>query len=453
MPYRLQFVSSVSATPTVTLDLNNNAPWRTLDHEAGTDFTPPDLQRATAGTLLADGRIIPSAAYDNRVLTLVLQAQGALTEDAAATAFQAVARELNKNTNVLLYQPETTQPVFFRTFRASLSNVVWEPIQKTFTVQIPAEPFAVGVEVSYGSVTVNSHATGNIYTDLTGILGDVETPLKVVFPSSAGSFVASSQELFATRRSLQSISLSPVLATSGLTPSTDTSVVSSQMRTTFASSTALVARFSGPTTLGANRDTRGRYRVFAQVKHSVGADVITLQFNTNDAVTLVSTTVTTMVDLGYISIPGGNDPVMDGFSGSDAPLPGEITATIAAARVSGSGNLDVTYLIFIPADDQLTIVGRPSSPLGPDLRATWDGPRRSYYTVAVSTGKLASASASFAGTAQLNVTPGMTNRLFVLGNVAPGADIGGGPWLGGGTSEVLTLSCWPRYLLVRPATT
>jgi hypothetical protein len=451
MAYRVQFVSSVSATPTVNLDLGNNAPWRVL---TATALNPPTLSRAVAGTLLADGQIIPAAAYGNRVLQLQLQMQGNPTDDAAATYYQALVRQLNLPSNVVLWQPDTSNPVFFRTFRADMSAVLWDPVQKLVSVEIPAEPFAVGPEVSLGTITVPD-GSGNMYADLTGIKGDVETPLKLDFGATGGSTVTATQEVFAIRRSLSSIALQPLVdATTGTPAIADTTVTAGVMRTTFASGTTHQLRAGYTTNLGANHDSRGRFRVFAKYKKSVSGDVITVQLNSETVVTLPTGNAQSMVDLGYLSVPSGGDPVTDGYSAADAPFPGEQTLSLLAGRTSGSGNLDLYSFLLIPADDQFAIVSRPAQTAIFSIKQIWDGPRRTFYTLRIGSPSTiyGGATAPIAGTAQLMVSPGMTNRLFLIGNVTPGADISGGIF-GGSASASVILSYWPRYLYVRPVTT
>lgn len=449
--YRVQFVDAATSSPTVRLDVSNDLPWRCL---VATALDPPTLNRAIAGTLLADGQIIPAAAYDNRIVTLVLQLQGVLTDDQAAAYLQALVRQCNQPTNILLWQPATSQPVFFRTFRADLSMDEWSPVNKQVTVRIPAEPFAVGpVETHLGTVTVPDGG-GNMYVDLTGIKGDVETPLKIDFGPTGGGTVTATQEVFATRRSLSSIALNPFVdATTGTPVTGDTSVTAGVMRTTFASGTTHQVRANYLTNLGANRDSRGRFRVFVKIKKSVSGDVITMQLNSETVVTLPTGNAQSMVDLGYLSNPTGGDPITDGYSGSDATPPSEQSLAISIGRTSGSGNLDVYSLQVIPADDQFAIVSRPAQTAIFSIHQIWDGPRRTFYTARVSPATIiGGTTAPIAGTAQLMVSPGMTNRLFLIGNVTPGADISGGIF-GGSASASVILSYWPRYVYVRPLTT
>jgi hypothetical protein len=155
----LQFVDSVASSPTVRLDLNDGSTWNMLE---GTEFPPPPLRRAVAQTLLTDGGVIPSSAYDLRVLTLVL-GLNASTADAAAEALQALFRELDRPANLIRWQPHgVTNPVFFRTFRTSVEAVLRhgqpDNRRKTLTVNIPAEYAAYGLlETPVSGVTVSTN--------------------------------------------------------------------------------------------------------------------------------------------------------------------------------------------------------------------------------------------------------------------------------------------------------
>ncbi|OKI47311.1 carbohydrate binding domain-containing protein [Micromonospora sp. CB01531] len=154
MPDVVQFVDSISATPTVRLDLNDDQVW-SLKYE-GTDFTPPPLRRAVAQTLLADGGRVTAAAYDNRLLRLRLELKDT-TVDAVASRTQELMRELDRPTNILKWQPGTTEPVFFRTMRSDTNRVTEVPgtgTFKLFDVDVLAEPFAYGLKETLPQTTV-----------------------------------------------------------------------------------------------------------------------------------------------------------------------------------------------------------------------------------------------------------------------------------------------------------
>lgn len=161
MPDVVQFVDSVSASPTVRLDLNDDNVWG-LKYD-GTDFSPPELRRSMAQTLLADGALVTAAAYDNRVIRLRLELRDT-SVDAVATRIQALSRELDRPTNILKWQPGTSAPLFFLTMRSPVNRVVEVPgpgTLKLVEVDVLAQPHAVGLRETLPPVTVyNDPAEG-----------------------------------------------------------------------------------------------------------------------------------------------------------------------------------------------------------------------------------------------------------------------------------------------------
>src|SRR5918995_3479519 len=112
-----QSVDSIAASPMLRLDLHL-APWRT---QKGTNFGFPEMRHAITSTLLVDGGQPTASAYGNRILHLELQVKTASADD-TATQIQNLIRELNRPTNLLKTQIGTN-PVFFRTFRATPEDV------------------------------------------------------------------------------------------------------------------------------------------------------------------------------------------------------------------------------------------------------------------------------------------------------------------------------------------
>lgn len=463
----IQFVDSVSTTAALRLNLHDDQVWRVLG--AGTDLSPPPLRRAVAGSLLADGQQIPSSAYDNRLITLTLQMQGAPTDEAAATELQALLRELNRATNVLKWQPGTTTPVYFRTFRADASAVTWTPTTKVAVVRIVAEPFAYGAEELYGNITIGGDpASGGIFADITGIKGDVETPLILVAPSSPGSPALARQAVFALRRSPNSFNLALAEQAEAMTLGTDatTQTVAGYsggtpncVRISFTTAT-LVVRLSGsfPVTgvSPPNVEFRGRYRVFARVKKSIAGDPVTVQLKygnvsgtvANTAVTLPANTNTQIVDLGTIVCPFGPDPVTAGYSGVELTSMNTFIE-FYASRASGTTNLEVDYFAFMPAHDTFTIVNYPSyGGSGLNARPIWDGPNEVVYlgTAGANTGVRTTDAAPLQGAGSIKVSPAVNNRIYGLAQVTPGqvTDLNGVQY---------EVRYYPRYLYVRPAAT
>lgn len=124
---------------------------------------------------------------------------------------------------------------------------------------------------------------------------------------------------------------------------------------------------------------------------------------------------------------------------------------ISLGRTAGSGNTDVDYLLAIPADTAYADVtfGAWTGTVGSEV---FDGVMNQLYALTTAgpyTGSPKLASTDSAGAQGLFVgslprlAPNVTNRIY---------------WLQKGTSAKtatasVSLSYWPRYLYVRPAST
>lgn len=168
VPDIVQFVDTISASPTVRLDLNDDVNWG-LKYD-GTDLSPPDLRRGVAQTLLSHGGIVTASAYDNRVLRLRLELSDT-SPDTVAARLQALTRELNRPpvdftgvNNILKWQPGTSAPVFFRTIRSPINRITEVPgpgTLKLIDVDILAAPTGRGLREDLPQVTVyNDPADG-----------------------------------------------------------------------------------------------------------------------------------------------------------------------------------------------------------------------------------------------------------------------------------------------------
>lgn len=460
----LRFVDSIQASPTVRLDLNDTAQtWVATDE---TKFPPPPLKRSVTSSMLRDGSPPTASAYDNREITLVLTLSSALTDNAAATQLQALYRELDRPTNLLQYIPgSVTNPVFFRTFRTSPDDVLFDPLLKQVRVTVLAEPFAVGVRVDVGPTTVNNNpaaGSNGLFLDLTGIKGDVETPLFIEYADGAGGLARS---VFAIgvrtgaapypNRFLQAESMS-------LASASDMSVVAdaamsggSKARCTFATVPGMGVRVSSKfpnPTLPAGAENWGVYRVYARVAQTVATDVISMKAgaaSSNTDVTIRSQTAPQLVDLGTLdstfgSVTTGGHGVAE-YRVEDMVSP----MLISAARLSGSGSLDIDYIVFVPADE---CFGSWISALtAPGATYLWviDGVSdAAYIATALSgatPGKWGLGGGAITGRLP-RVMPG-DNRLVIVETASPSLTNAIT------TSISMTIRYWPLYLQVRPLTT
>lgn len=462
MGYGLQFVDSISASPTVRLDLNL-APWRLRDT---TTFGQASLRRAVVSTLLFDGERYPAAAYDNRLLTLVLKIDG-LGDDATAAALQQLYRELDRPANILRYQPATSQPVFFRIFRSTPDAVTWNPVEKEATVRVPAEPFALGLRQTLSPVTVTNSPAGGLYWDMADVAGDVETPLFLQFTTSTviGSGHSPTSVIGVRRRGTPS-AMPMVLQAESMTMGTDTTVQpndplmsgagSNFIRCSFATQTALVARATiAGWPSGSSVDYRGTYRVFLRGRSSdpnfssFQASLVTDGPNgiagvsvTNGPVSLSAFGATpSWVDMGLIEMPAGSSVGTDGYSGSDLPVRG-IYLALWLARTAGTGTLDIDCLVLVPADDRLLLIDWASVTIAADYLVL-DSARTTVYALDSGGAVWSGFAGTLAGGPPM-VSPGVTNRIvFVL-------DVDGIDLAGTLTTTTVTPYYWPRYLTVRP---
>jgi hypothetical protein len=265
-------------------------------------------------------------------------------------------------------------------------------------------------------------STGAAHLTVTGVRGDVETPLYFrVEQANVGDF---RQSVIGVRRR-GTPSLAPyLLQAESMTLGTGAALGASYdaamsgagqnyVRITFGV-TSLSSRLSVLSWPPAGVDARGTYRLFIRVRPSAPADVFriraTLSGADGEVVTAALGPATTAdyVDLGLLQLPPGADPVTDGYSGTELSV--ESTGlTISAARDSGSGTLDIDHVLLVPADDALAVINWPV-----DSTATafvLDSERVMVYGVgAAGAVRAVFSQASIAGGLPL-VSPGATNRV------------------------------------------
>jgi hypothetical protein len=471
----VQFVDSIGASPTVRLDLNSRTVGLMVKPD-GIDLSPPGLRRATSQTLLTDGARVTAAAYDNRVVKLPIQLVPGLSTDAAALLVQKLGRELDRPTNILKIQlTGATNPIFFRTLRDSYALQMMRlrlAVNTQTMLALPAEPFAYGLRqtaVNAATLAANPASANGCLVDITAgtVLGDVEAPCDITIDSTH-LFDSSMKpkSAFAVRRRGTPSSAPFLLQAESMTMGTNTTVQtndanfsgagSNYVRCTFGT-TSMVGRVSKASFPSATPgvDIRGMYRVFARVRTNTGGDVVKVQFQAalgastvvNDAVTVPgSVTVNQLVDLGLVTFPYGPDPIYDGISGVELAVDNtSVTVQLNAQRVSGSGSLDIDYLLFVPADDAYCVVDWANE-TSSTLTAHVDGNSETVWA-ATAAGNLASFPVSTLAGRFMRLSPAVAQRLYFI------------PVIGQATTETIgftyTVSAYyyPRYLVVRPATT
>jgi hypothetical protein len=454
-----------SATPTVLLDLN------TTGMRVGLDWNldPPEYDKGRAGGTLRHGQRITRSVAGNRVLTIPIEITQT-TSDAAATAIENLGKQLAVD-NILKVQFGSS-PVFFRTYAdpqyaAKVRGVLTQ--DTSITLQIEADPFAYGprVTVTGSPFTVSNNpaaGTNPCYFDVSGVLGDVSTPLLLVATSTGASGtpsgLVSKWTHIATRRRGTPANYSNVVQAEDMTQGTNAVVTAdatmsngSKSRISFGTATNVLRlsdTFPGNGT--STVEARGEYTVYARMAKTVAGDGITAQLGyggsstnpvMNDAVTLpTATTGPWWINLGKVPVPPWSDPVTFGFSGVATKVQLAFVG-LYAARATGTGSLDVDCLLFVPADDSTVIVKFPSTDTTYAIDGTTDA-GGSVYAVTTALDEILSTTSPpqiVGGGGFPEVTPGQTNRIHVVRHVDPNGTTVDAV----GNTTTIAAYYWPRW--------
>jgi len=469
----IQFVDSIASSPTVRLDINDGSTWRTTSFAA----PPPRLRRAMSSNAMRDGINVSSSQYDARTITLGLTLVHT-TEDNKATELQKLARELDRETNFLRYQPTgATKPVFFRLYRSDMSQLEQftgtpSAIAKP-TIELLAEPFFLGLRETLGPFTVNNDpaaGSNGHYFDVTGVIGDVAVPFIFVntgthngngtialrqhgTPSDMASWMMAQAESCTLGTDTTNPGGGPDAAMSG-------TGTNNFVRTSFATAATMTTRITKTLTLSdaAGLALRGKYRLLAVVRRSDNTSVMTAQgsigttlyTNVGPIVTIPLTTSRQLVDLGAI-VAGAPIERVGRYGAVEIPSL-NFLASIAAARSSGAGTLDFDYFILLPADESyLTFDGLFNT----TAEMVVDGTLESAYQTEDGIDPFLATSSAitwwFSVTGGFpSLVPNQTNRVFYVigahtagpGNVINKADV-----------ATVSVHYWPRYVFVRPSAT
>jgi hypothetical protein len=460
-----QFVADMaSASPTVLLDINSGS----IRVGDGWELGPTPYEKGRAGGSLRHGQRVIRSNAGNQTLVIPIEIQGT-SSDNTAQLIENLGRQLAVD-NILKVQLNTTNPVFFRTladpgYGATVRKILTQSMR--VELEIEALPFCHGprVEATGSPFTVsNNPASANgCFFDITGVLGDAETPLLLLATSTgasgAPSGLVNKWTHIATRRRGTPSGYSNLIQAEVMLSSTDTSVVAdatmsggSKQRVTFATNTSLTVRLSDqfPENNVATVEARGEYRVYAKVAKTVAGDVMNVQFRygtgsvnhvINDAVTLPLVTGPMLVDLGKIPVPSYADPGVHGFSGVQLKA---LTSWVGlyAQRVSGSGSLDIDFLYFVPADDQTLIVKFPNTDTTYAIDGTTDagGSVYSLNTALDTVNNTAFPPQIVGGGGFPEVIPGATNRIHFLRHVNPDGSVDA-------LTDTTTIRAyyWPRW--------
>ncbi len=448
----VRFVDGISLSAATRFDFFGPS-WTVLFE--GSDTTPPEMADQRASSMLVDGELVTASVWRNRIVTLVLLLK-ASTPQQAAVELRDLARELNRTTNVLWWQPNTAlPPTFFRTYRSPDYQIEadWGINLHRVTLRLEAEPLARDLAENL-TATINfdpAAATNPCYVDLPAVKGDVPSPLYI---TSASTSLSGRKVALATRRRGDPDAFTWYRQADALTLGADTTVTGpdssasggSAARVSFATDTSSVARVSGTFPIdGGSVDWRGTYRMFARVRLNGSTTVIKVAGGTtmsrNQAVTLTAASASNYVllDLDRVRIPYGNAGRAAGFGPESAAA--AATLLVYAERVSGIGTCDIDYVFLVPADMDYVLAQCPTVSGGSQV--VFDGPNAAVYgrnsagDLTASTGIVA----HYGGTLP-QVDPAQANRLFLLPGVESNTST---PQTG---TAVLNLTYWPARLLV-----
>ncbi|WP_194821313.1 carbohydrate binding domain-containing protein [Micromonospora sp. S-DT3-3-22] len=472
----------VANDPTATTPLNTN-PWFETDVAGWTGtggtigWSTAQSYEGAASLLLTPGGVAAQVDVRSDLIPVTAGQQYKVATRIRSTVTRSVS------TNINWYDGSGTY-LSTSTTTASFTAGNWTYAELTATAPVGASqarafPAVLGSTPPAGNTVhvdearfyrvATSIESGGLCFDVSGIRGDVETPLYLrivgedvtTVPSKWTFGLGRRQSLISVRRRGTPSAAPGVYAAESLNRGDDTTLVTgvagahggAVVRTSFATSPGMVIRF-GPAAwpTAASPDLRGTYRQLVRCRKSVAGDVIQMravwsQDSTviyGDIVTLPADNVWRWIDLGLIQIPMGFDPVTDGLSGVPAAATGPVFDT-AIERISGSGNIDSDSVAFVPADDRMMGVVFPTS--GLPTAFVIDSAASGVYGVG-SSAEVRSARVETAGLPPM-VSPGVTNRIWWMRDV--GSEFATGDDATAYTR--ITPYYWPRYLHVRPVTT
>lgn len=447
MPTLISFVADmVTNSPATVLDLN--AP--PINLAPGADLSPSDFDIGWTDNPMTDGALQNRSKATNRVLRIPLQVVST-TAAGFSQAIEDLGEQLARDNILRVQFSNSASPIFFRTFAnpkyaTQIKGVLSCAVQyQLITLEIIASPNGYGPRVTAGTFTVANDpeaATNPCRFDVSSVQGDQPTPLLLHATSTAvtgtpSGLVNKWVHIGMRRRGTPSNYVNHIQAEdmtqgTGAVATVDATMSGGDKSRigfgTPGNTLRLSDTFPGNGT--ATVEARGLYRVYGRMSKTVAGDNInvTLGYGASSAAAIFNETKTLpagiagpyLVDLGKVPVPAWSDPVRHGYSGvlTKVVLP---FVGLWAARVGGSGSLDVDYLYFVPADD-LTIIARfPSTDTLYAIDGTTDEGGACYAMPAT-----LDEITTTAGPVQIvggggfpEVAPGQTNRLHIMRQVDP----------------------------------
>ena len=457
-----KFVDSPDAGATVRLDINDDSHLN-VRHVT---WNPPRLRRALSQNLMTDGGYVGPSSFDMRLLVLDMDIVNTSQNTWAAT-WQPLMRELNRETNWLMYKPDgATNPVFFKTYRsdtASVEDMLSAIAFRQPVLEILTDPHAYGELTSISVGAVANTAPSFLVQDFV-VKGDVAAPFVMVDATpSPGTTTAASYrynwQLAVTTRN--GADQPVVVQCEALTLGTDMAVSGSVARQTPTSTNSAVRMTYTPT--GATAEAlRGTYRLYAVA--TLSSTTAGLTMTASAAYGSSSANFSTGASISEAFSPTGSERHLFDFGTVDftaasALVPTPRVEISSAMSVSGVGTIraDWDYLIFVPIDEARLIGQFSSGTGGPSLPSAlvFDGIEEHLYG-ATSASVFSTAALAYDGFTDTGgypvLTPGVDNlfvyfRYSTLTGAPPSSEYVDA------ASGALTLYYYPRYTTVRTVST
>lgn len=453
----IRFVDSIDAQPVVRLDVNDERQWFCRRFSA----QPPRLRRSVATNTMRDGVHVSSSQYEARTLVMEFDVIST-SQDENAIQMQNLARELNRD-GFIMYQPSGARvPVFFSLLKGEIVDVVDVPAQaamRQVSVEVFAEPFALGLRETLGPYVVNNDpaaASNGCHFDVTGVVGDVASPFVMVDTDAARGFGVLAVRQHGDPTGLtffHQLDSSGAADTSNPGGGPDAlmsgTATNNYVRTTFATTPGEAVRTEASLSGGA--ELRGRYNLYAAVRRSSSTGVINVGFSTDGTLggQMYPTALTNQRSLAFLGTLS-NDSVPSALGHS--PVGGQwnaysSTVYLTAERVSGTATLDWDALFLIPADEATLVINGGGTSTTQDQVV--DGYGEFVGSVPTGVDPLTTTASVYPTSVSggfPSLVPNQTNRLYWLSASSPvsynHAKASVDTW---------TIYYWPRYLYVRAA--
>lgn len=360
-----RYVADPSTTARVLFDFQNPGSHdypHTYLHRDDFDIGEPSL----SGDYRAAGRV-----YGTRELKLRFKIRGRQSD--TLRVLSALSRELLRPRSWFMFQlSEHTAPVFFPTYATDpgkldfdrAHNDPTEPMEWNATLPLVADAFAQGSRITQPLKALgNDPASGGVVYELPPLFGDGPAPLTIsaVPALSAGNWGARRLLMSLLAITPDAVDAGPVLwnaANFGVPFGSGTGAVTADgswfgpgyREVTFADSALSIrlAPTAAPTPVQPLRP--GRYMAFARVAVTNIDTVVDLQWgDTGKVVRFAPPAVAgfiSWVPLGNFTTPRGVDLSAITIEDTAAARTGHLNA----ARVSGTGNLRINGVLFVPVD-------------------------------------------------------------------------------------------------------